>query len=114
MSVKAEWHTPQLEAAIDPDDLFGPAERIEDVGTPIVLDAAGELAELHSGLTESLVAESRLYNAGVTCKIKDAADTSCHACPLYRTDDSPQAELCAIGRRQERLCTAIVAHHHGG
>jgi hypothetical protein len=114
VSVKAEWHTPELVAALDPDELFGPAERIEDVGTPIVLDAAGELAELQRELTETLTAENRLYGAGVTCKIKDSADTSCHACPLYRADGSPHAELCAIGRRQERICTAIVVHHHGG
>jgi hypothetical protein len=114
VSVKAEWHTPRLTAAIDVDALFAPAERIEDVGTPIVLGAAGELAELQRELTDTLAAENRLYERGVECKVKASADTSCHACPLYRADGSPLSELCAIGRRQEWICTAIVAKHHGG
>lgn len=104
MSVRAEWHTPRV--AIVDDDPF--AERIEDVGTPIDLGAPGELATLNRKLVASIAEENRLFNAGVSCRVKDAADTSCHVCPLYRQDSSPEAELCAIGREQERLCTLIV------
>lgn len=105
------------DAALDLDgrlgELWERPERIEDVGTPIVLGDAGELAEISERLVESIHRENELANAGVTCRVKTIADASCHACPLYRADGSPMAELCAIGREQERLCTLIAVHHHG-
>ena len=112
MSVRTAWHTRQLDVASD--DPFAPAvtPRIEQVGTPIAL--AGELAGKHARLVALVTDEARLEHAGVSCKIKDAHETSCHACPLYRADGSPMAQLCAIGREQERLCTEIVARQHGG
>lgn len=110
MPVRAVWHTPEL---VDVEDPFAPT-RIEKVGTPIVLSAEGELAELNAELIDSIEAEARLYDQDVTCRIKDAGGSSCHACPLFRQDGSRLAELCAIGRRQERLCTEILVRKHGG
>jgi hypothetical protein len=106
---RASWHT-QLE--VDAADPFadGP-QRIETVGTPVDLTDEGTLRRQ---LTRSLVTEAALEEAGVTCAIKDAKDASCHACPLYRGDDSPEAQLCAIGRLQERLCTKLVVTQRGG
>jgi hypothetical protein len=110
VSVRAVWHTPEL---VDVDeDPFAPT--IEEVGTPIVLSAEGEEARLREELVTSLAAEGELEEQGVTCKIKDAQASSCHACPLYRSDDSPLARLCAIGREQERLCTLMLVRAHGG
>lgn len=109
MPVRAHWHQPEL--ALDSELSFdAPApepERVERVGVPVLL-AGGLLAGLNQQLIGTLARESALLEDGVTCAIKDRADTSCHACPLYRDDDSSLAQLCAIGREQERLCTEIA------
>jgi hypothetical protein len=112
VSVRAAWHTQELDVAVD--DPFAPASpRVQDVGTPIDLKA-DDAAPLHARLVELLAVEAELDEQGVTCRIKDAHDTSCHACPLYCADGSPKARLCALGREQERICTRIVANHYGG
>lgn len=111
MSVKADWHTPDV--ALD-DDGWDEPERIERVGTPIELNATGDRAELNRELLDTMEREQQLADQGVTCAIKDKRDSSCHACPLFSDDGSPDAELCAIGRRQERLCTQIIVSARGG
>src|SRR3954471_24381144 len=114
MGVRAVWHTELvLDEGTDP---FAEPEprRIEDVGTPIALDAVGEEARLQTALIATLSREGALDAQGVRCAIKDAADTSCHACPLYVDDGSLAAQLCAAGREQEQLCTKIVVAHRGG
>lgn len=112
MPVKAEWFTP--EGDVVAGDPFADAEDIEKVGTLVELGAEGADAELNRRLIESVHREGELAEQGVTCPIKDAADTSCHACPLFRADDSPMARLCLLGREQERTCTQLVARRHGG
>lgn len=109
MPVRARWHSPVV---VDDDDVFD--EQIEDVGTPIVLTAEGEEAELNAALVQSIRAEGELDEHGITCAIKNAQATSCHACPLFRDDGSGKAELCAIGREQERICTLLMVRKHGG
>lgn len=110
MPVRAVWHAP---VAVDEyDDVFG--ERIEEVGVPIVLSADGETAELCVELVTLVQREAQLDEDGVTCPIKDRPGSSCHACPLHRADGSRLAELCWLGREQERLSTLILVHRHGG
>jgi hypothetical protein len=109
VTVKANWHTPAL---ADTGDPFEAPERIERVGTPIELRAGRD--ELLAALSRTLAEEGRLADEGTTCAIKTVADASCHACPLYRDDDSPLARLCAIGREQETICTRIAVLRHGG
>jgi hypothetical protein len=114
MGVRAVWHSELvLEEGGDP---FAVPEqrRIEDVGTPIVLGAEGEQARLQAALIATLGREGELDARGVRCAIKDVANTSCHACPLYRNDGSAEAQLCAVGREQEQICTRIAVLHHGG
>lgn len=111
MNTRTRWNGPAL-AEIDVDAAWGAPTRVEAVGTPIVL--TGPTAELDRALVRSVEREARLEADGVSCKIKSVGDASCHACPLYRDDDSPMAELCAIGREQERLCTLIAVRRHGG
>jgi hypothetical protein len=114
MGVRAVWHNELvLPEEADP---FGDRqpERIEDVGTPIVLGAEGEDARLQRSLVDTLVREGKLDAQGVTCAVKDVKDASCFACSLYADDGSPAAQLCAIGREQERLCTEIAVRRHGG
>lgn len=107
---RVSWHA---DLEVDNDDPFadGP-QRIEEVGTPVDLAETGR--SLRRQLTRSLAAEAQLEEAGVTCAVKNVKDTSCFACPLYRKDDSPDAQLCAIGRLQERLCTELVVTQRGG
>jgi hypothetical protein len=112
MGVRAVWHT---ELVLDEggDPFAEPDSRqIEDVGTPIALSTGDEA--LQRALIATLRREGELEAQGVTCAIKEAADTSCHACPLYVADGSPAAQLCAIGREQEQLCTQIVVVNRGG
>jgi hypothetical protein len=111
MPVKAHWHQPEL--ALEHElsfDACPEPERVERVGVPVLL--AGPLAELNKQLIGTLSRENALHEQGVTCAIKDRADTSCHACPLYRDDDSALAQLCGIGREQERLCTELAVRMH--
>jgi hypothetical protein len=111
VGVQANWHSELVLA--EEADPFG-ERRIEDVGTPIEIGAGGDAGSLQAQLVHSLAAEGELDAAGVRCAIKDARDTSCHACPLYLDDGSPEARLCAIGRLQETLCTQITVLHRGG
>lgn len=116
MGVQAVWHS-ELVVPDDDDDPFADPDeptRIEDVGTPIAIGSPGDEAQLHRELVLSLTAEGELDAQGVRCAIKNAHDASCHACPLYRDDGSLDAQLCAIGRRQEQLCTQITVLRRGG
>lgn len=114
MPVRAMWHNELV--LEEGDDPFADPEpqRIEDVGTPIVLSANDEQAQLQRRLVVTLTREGALDAQGVRCAVKDASDTSCHACPLYLDDGSLAAQLCAIGREQERLCTQITVMQRGG
>jgi hypothetical protein len=114
VGVRAVWHTELvLDEAGDP---FAEPEpkRIEDAGTPIALNADGERAQLQRALITSVTREGALDAQGVRCAIKNVGDASCHACPLYLEDGSLAAQLCAVGREQERLCTRIAVLQHGG
>lgn len=103
MTVKANWHV-EL-SGMEADDPFGPseAERIEDVGKPIDLHAAPQINER---LVELLNAEAALYEANITCPVKDAPDACCSACPIRHSDEfDPLTPLCRVGVEQERLLT---------
>lgn len=104
MAVQANWFLGDLDGVEEPDPL-GPAQtRIEDVGTPI--DLAGDHAKLNALLVTTLSEEQALFEAGITCAVKDNAQTCCSACPIRRSDDlEPLTALCKVGVRQERLVT---------
>lgn len=89
----------------DPFEVEVPA-----VGVPIRLD--GPRASLDRELVELVRAEARLFEAGVECRIKNRKDTCCTACPIAG-EDPAIAELCRVGRAQERVCTTLVARRHG-
>lgn len=108
MSVRAVWHTPEL--AVVEEDIFD----VTAVGVPIVLAAAGEEATLNEALMRSVAIEAELDEQGVRCRVKDSPESSCYACPLYRADGSPLAQLCAVGREQERASTLLLARRYGG
>lgn len=110
MSVKANWHV-ELSGLGDDDDPFGPAEvvPIERRGKPIDLQ---ERPALNQRLVELINAEAELFNAGITCAIRDAQDTCCSACPIRHTDELDDlTPLCRLGVEQERLLTTLAILH---
>lgn len=111
MSLKANWHVEALLAdADDSDDDTGP--RVEDVGKPIELDA--DEPRLVTQLVDLVDREKELHRLGVTCAIKDRQETCCSACPIAQPFSGTRAgRLCAIGREQEQLVTAIAVRRYG-
>lgn len=96
--VKANWFVGQ--PAADPS-----CARIEDVAVPFDLkDPDAMLAPL----TDLITKEARLWEQGITCAIRDRADTSCCACPVahHEQPDHRLQPLCEVGREIERTATA--------
>lgn len=112
MAVRANWHVPSTSAR-DGDPLAGaPQRRVEDVGKPIDLTGPPKLNER---LVELVGAEGALADRGVTCAIKDRADTTCSACPIACVDEiEPIAALCRVGKEQERVLTLLAVHQARG
>jgi len=106
MTARANWFVEQIEQLDDADDPF--SMPVEEVGKRI--DLREPQARLHLRLQELLNREGRLFDAGVTCEIKDRADATCHACPVSKAHDSadPLGVLCRLGREQERTCTELA------
>lgn len=107
MGVTANWFLGDIEIAEESDPL-GPAQaRIEDMGTPI--DLEGGTAKLRTKLLTLLEQESRLFNSGTSCQVKDNAQGCCSACPIRHRDElDPMSALCSLGVEQERLVTLMV------
>lgn len=83
-------------------------ERIEDVGVPFDLRDPGVALEK---ITDLVNREAALFNEGITCPVKDRADTACSACLCAHHQEIGHAlqPLCAVGREQERILT-LHAH----
>lgn len=96
-ATRANWHVPAIVVAAE--DPFGDIP-VEQTGVAVHLDDVGEL-EL--ALVELIEQEGQLFNQGVTCAIKDRANTSCHACPL-----NDKGDLCRVGRDTEKVCTQLA------
>lgn len=80
---------------------------MEDVGRPIDLESGQ--AKLNERLVASLEAEAKLYDAGITCPVKDNDQSCCSACPIRHTDElDPMTALCGLGLEQERIVTLSV------
>lgn len=108
MATKANWFLAELDGLDTGEFGEDPFEQpIEEVGTPI--DLGGEEARLQVELVELMRRESNLYNAEVTCAIKDRPDTCCHACPVSQAHsrETPLGVLCRLGRRQERVLSEL-------
>jgi hypothetical protein len=106
MTARANWFTAEeIELGDEPDPFAVP---IEEVGQRI--DLRDPHAALQIRLTELLHREAALFNADVTCTIKDRPDTTCHACPVSKAHDPKQAlcVLCKIGREQEIVLTELA------
>lgn len=104
--MRANWHVADL--AVPAGDPF--AVDVEEVGTPIRLD--GERASLDRQLVDLIREEGHLFEAGITCPIKDRKDTCCNACPVHHHDELV-GRLCDVGRAQERICTQLAVERLG-
>jgi hypothetical protein len=109
VGVRANWFVgDDLGTAVEDRPLPSPMppaeERIEDVGVPFDLRDPDSLL---ASLTKLIEQEAALFNQGITCDVKDRADTSCSACPFahHQEEGHPLQVLCEIGREQERVCT---------
>lgn len=93
---------------VDEDDNVDPFA-VEERGLPI--EVGDEEARVSRALQKTLDREGGLFTQGVTCAIKDRADTTCWACPVYRppTSGDPISALCRIGREQDRLLTRMAS-----
>jgi hypothetical protein len=101
-TVKANWF--DATSVEDSDDPLGPP--IEIVGQ---LVEVGDEGKLEARLTALMGTEGRLWEANITCAIRDRTDTCCSACPVRHTDPLESlSELCRVGVEQERVVTAMA------
>lgn len=110
MATRANWFLAELEGlSTDEFDEDPFAQPIEEVGTPIEL--GDDEARLKVELVELMRRESNLFNAEITCAIKDRSDTCCHACPVSQAHsrEEPLGTLCRLGRQQERVQSELGA-----
>lgn len=105
MIAQSNWFVERVDAADDADPFAVP---VEEVGKRIDLRDPG--AGLDLRLAELVHREARLFNAGITCAIKERPDTTCHACPISQAHDPGSAlgALCRLGRQQECVCTELA------
>jgi hypothetical protein len=102
---KANWFV-QPSVSLDEPDPF--AVPIEEVGQRV--DLRDPEAKLQLRLAELVHRERNLDVLGITCPIKDRADSTCHACPVSQAHDLsvPLAALCLVGREQELVLTDLA------
>lgn len=100
MSVRAEWRLAELLGLTGDDDPFASVV----LTTGLTVDLSGSEDELMTGLAESLRVESRLFNRGITCELKDNGQ-NCLTCPAYvaSREEAARAPLCRLGRDQRTL-----------
>ncbi len=106
MTARANWFVEGAVPVDTEDDPF--AVPVEEIGERI--DLRDPQAALNLRLTELLRRESSLFEQNVTCPIKDAQNTSCHACPVSAAHDreDPKGVLCRVGREQETVLTQLA------
>jgi hypothetical protein len=110
VSARANWHTLDLEALVREEGELDPfSAPVEELGERIDLGSPSDRLQIRLG--QLLEREAALWNQGVTCPIKDKADTACCACPVSRHADfdEPLGMLCRIGRDEEKVCTELAA-----
>lgn len=100
--VKAQWFTDDL-----PDVTADPFEApVEEVGTPIDLTKPTDLV---ARLTELVIEEGQLEDAGVRCAIRAMRDSCCSACPVSEArQDTQLGAFCRNGANLERALTAVI------
>lgn len=110
MTTRANWF---FDFEIPEADLEDPAQAVADMATADAVDLRSPEA-LQGELGQLISRESQLYSRGVRCSIRQESNdqATCSACPLAVEGDSLRAELCTVGRRQERVVTLLMIHRH--
>ena len=101
-NVQCNWFN---DITVEDDDVdpFAVHER----GLPI--EIGDEEARVSKALRDTLRKEGSFAEQGITCEIKDRPDTTCWACPVYKSDSNhPLSVLCKLGRVQDRLVTRLA------
>lgn len=110
MGMTADWHLQDFDVVDrvqEYDPLTDPA-----YSPPLPpIDLSTDQGTLREYLGSLLSQEASLFDAGVTCPIKDKDDTTCLACPVSAARDFgiPKGQLCRVGQEQERVATVLVA-----
>lgn len=79
-----------------------------------VIDLYGSEPQLRQELHGLVTRERRLYDAGISCAIRDAPDSCCSACPVFTADETKAiSALCKVGRAQDKVLTALAVAKHG-
>jgi len=106
MAVRADWHEDAPAATSQEVDPFS----MGSLATMPTIPLDTDRQSLYDRLTTLVRHESRLFNKGVTCAVKDAQDTCCSACPLNQSEgDSDESFLCRVGVEQEQVITLLAA-----
>lgn len=106
MTARANWFVEELPTLdTEPDPFSAP---IEEVGERI--DLRDPRAALELRIRELMRREANLYESGLTCPIKDRADSTCHCCPVSaaRDEEKPLGVLCRLGREEETVLTELA------
>lgn len=89
---RTEWHLAELSSG--EADPF--ADAVYSVGLDV--DLGGSEEELSAALKRLLDRESRLFNVGMTCDLKDGGQ-DCRTCPVATLEASePRSRLCRLGK----------------
>lgn len=111
MTVRADWHTIDLETLVAEEGELDPfSAPVEELGEPI--DLTDPVARLNVRLAGLLERESALWSRDIRCPIRqEAKETTCLACPVSEhTDfDSPLGMLCRVGRESDQVVTELEA-----
>ena len=103
MTVKATWFTEAVDAEVAGPDVTHVGRLVDLLGPD----------ELNVKLAALMQDEGELFNAGITCPIKDHDAASCCACPIRETDPlEPLEPLCSLGVQQDKVITALLVHRH--
>lgn len=104
--MKADWFDRPADA--DGTDPFADAP-LPFGSTFVSLDSSPE--ELDIRIRDLIKREARLFKMGITCDLRDCAESTCLACPVSKLGDpdSPLSALCRIGQEQERVVTMRLA-----
>lgn len=95
--IKAEWRLSELDLATD-----NPFDTVI-LTSNLRVDLSGDESEIHRGITRTVELESRLFDRGVTCDLKDDGQ-DCRTCPAFTADyEERRRPLCQLGRDQHLL-----------
>lgn len=107
MSVRANWHLADLQAADDAD----PMSDLLNMAKPI--DLSQDHARLNAELKSLIRAESSIWErTGIDCELKFQPGWDCRTCPHRRKSpkDGTPFDICQIGVHQNEILEQMRLH----